>query len=255
MEIDTESEEVKHLQRMSLELLLSDHRADCEAPCSMVCPQGFDIEHMLGFYDSGKNEDAHTLIAETFTLTELECNTCKAPCEKACRRGTVDNAVSIRSIIRELAEKYVSINVKIVKNKNKKIDKEIFYSRLGRFTSKEKDFLKATITTPSGCLHCSCAGSKGCKLRIYATTSGIKRSRFEASSALPAMQKIHLKDNIRFEPAKCIKCGLCVYNSSDGFTFKNRGFGMEVVLPDESKNNIDEFLCKICPTGSLYIKM
>ena len=32
MQIDTESEEVKALRKMSLELLLSDHRADCEAP-------------------------------------------------------------------------------------------------------------------------------------------------------------------------------------------------------------------------------
>jgi len=252
MDIDTKSEEVKLLQTMALELLLSDHRADCEAPCSMVCPQGLDIERMLDFYDMGKYKEAHTLIAETLTLPEPECNTCRAPCEKACRRGTVDRAVTIRNIIRELTERYEPFSARIKKD-NKKPDKELFQSRLGRFTEKEKDFLKYNTTTPSGCLHCACAGSKGCKLRIYATGAGIKRSQFEASSALYAIKKENIKDNIWFEPAKCIKCGLCVYNSNDGFTFKDRGFGMQVVLPDESVNNIDESLCEICPTGALSL--
>ncbi len=40
MVIDTQSEEVLKLRQLSLELLLSDHRADCEAPCSIVCPKG-----------------------------------------------------------------------------------------------------------------------------------------------------------------------------------------------------------------------
>ena len=49
--IDTDSEEVRNVRVLSLELLLSDHRADCEAPCSMVCPKGLDIERVLGYYD------------------------------------------------------------------------------------------------------------------------------------------------------------------------------------------------------------
>jgi len=251
MAIDTESEEVKQLQTVALELLLSDHRADCEAPCSMVCPQGLDIERMLGLYDEGKHKEAHALIAATFTLSALECDNCKAPCEKACRRGTVDKAVSIRIIIKELADMYEPVFTEMKKDV-KKLDKEIFQSRLGRFTDKEKSFLKKNTATTSRCLHCACAGHNGCRLRFYATKAGIKRSQYEASSALQVMNKKHVKDNIWFEPAKCIKCGLCVYNSNDGFTFKNRGFGMEVVLPDESVNNIEESLCEICPTGALY---
>ena len=56
-----------------------------------------------------------------------------------------------------------------------------------------------------------------------------------------------------FEPAKCIRCGLCVYNSENGFTFKNRGFGMQVVIPEESKTNVKEELAGLCPTGALYL--
>ena len=56
-----------------------------------------------------------------------------------------------------------------------------------------------------------------------------------------------------FEVSKCIRCGLCVYNSDNGFTFKDRGFGMEVNLPDENKKNIRVELASLCPTGALYI--
>jgi predicted molibdopterin-dependent oxidoreductase YjgC len=256
LEIDTQSEEVKQLQTLSLELLLSDHRADCEAPCSMVCPQGLDIERMLNLYDTGKHEEACLLIAEAFALPVLACDNCKAPCEKTCRRGSVDKAVPIRVIISELVSQ--NSNSKFVessegfKKDDRKRNKDIFQSRLGRFTNKEKEFLKTTTSTPSGCLHCACAGSEGCKLRKYATAAGIKRTRYEASSNVPAMKKIHITGNLWFEQAKCIKCGLCVYNSNDGFTFKNRGFGMQIVIPDESVNNIDESICEICPTGALY---
>ena len=53
MRIETDSEEVSRLRALSLELLLSDHRADCEAPCTLVCTQGLDVERMLYLYDAG----------------------------------------------------------------------------------------------------------------------------------------------------------------------------------------------------------
>jgi hypothetical protein len=45
-----------------------------------------------------------------------------------------------------------------------------------------------------------------------------------------------------------------VYNSEDGFTFKDRGFEMQVVLPEESVGNVVEGLWKICPTQALYLE-
>ena len=251
MQIDTNSEEVQTTRNLSLELLLSDHRADCEAPCSMVCPHGLDIERMLNLYDTGKCEEAHVLIAATFVLPVLRCDGCKAPCEKVCRRGTVDKAVSIREIIRELTEKYEANDVKTIKVE-READKNLFQSRLGRFTTREKEWLKENVASVSGCLHCACAGREGCKLRLYATAAGIKRPRYEASSALPAMRKTHVTGEMWFEPAKCIRCGLCVYNSKNGFTFKDRGFGMQVVIPEENRVNVDEGIAKLCPTGALY---
>jgi len=252
MQIDTESEEVQTARNLSLELLLSDHRADCEAPCSVVCPHGFDIEQMLNLYDTGKHEEAHTLIAAAFALPVSGCDNCKAPCEKICRRASVDKAVSIREIIHELTGKYEPISV-AAKKDGKKTDKTLFQSRLGRFTTREKEWLKENVATPSGCLHCACTGREGCKLRLYATVAGIRRSRYESSSAFPVMRKEHVTGNMWFEPAKCIRCGLCVYNSKNGFTFRDRGFGMQVVIPDENKMNVGKEHAELCPTGALYL--
>lgn len=252
MQIETESEEVRLIQTLSLELLLSDHRADCEAPCSKVCPKGLDVERMLVYYDAENYKKAHQTIASVFALPEIGCDDCKAPCEKACRRGTIDKSVQIRKIIREVALMFTQEQTNEIIPVSKP-DKNTFQSLLGRFSEQEKERLKETVTTTSRCLHCACAGKSDCRLRIYATNQGIKRPRYDASSLLPVMHKIRIKDNMWFEQVKCIRCGLCVYNSENGFTFKDRGFGMQVVLPEENRANVKEELAKLCPTGALYL--
>ena len=251
MQIDTKSEEVIQVRTMSLELLLSDHRADCEAPCSMVCPAKLDIERMLDYYDNGYKEKALGLIKHAFDLPKLACEGCKAPCEKACRRGNIDAPVSIRVIIKELTEEVDAASIEEIVNVA--IDKKLFQSRLGRFSNSEKARLKATVSTPSKCLHCACAGKSDCQLRTHATTHKIKRPGYDISSDLQVMSKTKVNDTMYFEPSKCIRCGLCVYNSTNGFTFKERGFGMEVNLPEENKKNIRVELASLCPTGALYL--
>jgi len=91
-----------------------------------------------------------------------------------------------------------------------------------------------------------------CKLRQYAKTYRAKWNKYPRYLAIKTTSPQHVKDNLWFDVTKCIRCGLCVYNSKDGFTFKDRGFGMQVVLPEESINNVDESLWKICPTEALY---
>jgi len=95
---------------------------------------------------------------------------------------------------------------------------------------------------------------KHCKLRQYAIAYRAKWNRFPRYSASGAREPHHIKGNLWFDVAKCIKCGLCVYNTKDGFTFRDRGFGMQVVLPDESVKNIEESISEICPTEALYLQ-
>ncbi|MCW3785273.1 2Fe-2S iron-sulfur cluster-binding protein [Plebeiibacterium sediminum] len=252
MQIESETEEIKQIRTLSFELLLSDHRADCEAPCSLVCPHGLDVEHMLYFYDHQKYKEACQVIKGAFPLPEIKCDQCKAPCEKACRRGNIDEPVSIRKIIKELVNQFNIAEINPIENR--KIDKKMFQSRLGRFNDKERQHLKEHVNTDSRCLHCACAGKSDCKLRTYATQKSIKRPKYDVSSELPVMNKVLVTGKLWFEQAKCIRCGLCVYNSKNGFTFKDRGFVMQVYIPEENRMNVNEELATLCPTGALYLE-
>jgi formate dehydrogenase major subunit len=44
MVIHTDSEEIHKARKMALELLISNHYADCEAPCKIACPDHVDIQ-------------------------------------------------------------------------------------------------------------------------------------------------------------------------------------------------------------------
>lgn len=251
MVVDTQSAEVQELRRMSLELLLSDHRADCEAPCTLVCPHGLDVAQMLLYYDRGQLAEARSLLASAFDVEHLPCEECKAGCEKACRRKTVDKNVPIREIIRKLvADKGLkSVSASSIA----KVGKDCFMSRLGRYTDTEKEWLREEYSQPSGCLHCACEGRGKCKLRELSTQMGIKSSRYGVSSHLPVKVQQHVSGRLYFEPAKCIRCGLCVYNTNDGFTFLGRGFDMQVIMPEESRSHVSEEVATLCPTGALFV--
>lgn len=161
MEIETDSDEVKELRRLSLELLLSDHRADCEAPCTMVCQRGIDVAGVIRLYDMGKMDEARKL------LCNVSCDDCKAPCEKACRRVTVDEGVKIREILNEVLPSgkgtvpVASQAPELWKGAGGSVP---FNSRLGRFSDREKQRMKETYTQPSRCLHCACDGRADCRL-------------------------------------------------------------------------------------------
>ena len=259
MRIDTESEDVKALRRMSLELLLSDHRADCEAPCTMVCPAGIDVAKVILHYDRGQMAEAKAVLsAAVENLDELPCATCKGGCEKACRRKTIDSNVTIKNIINKVAnvpqQADVSINPSSRGGSEGVVGREAAVSKLGRYSDAEKEWLKEVYSQPSRCLHCACEGQDGCKLRRFASEAGIKSTRYGVSSTQLVKEQQHITGHLYFEPAKCVRCGLCVLNSQDGFTFQHRGFNMQVVIPEESKSHVSEHLAELCPTGALFLK-
>lgn len=99
-----------------------------------------------------------------------------------------------------------------------------------------------------------CEGKDQCKLRELAVKMKAKWVRFGKPSPSATEEQIHVKGSLYFEPAKCIRCGLCVYNTEDGFTFVKRGFDMQVTIPEESRGNVKEDVARLCPTGALFLK-
>lgn len=95
MDITATSDEVNDLRREALELLLSDHIGDCEAPCTLSCPAGMDIPLMNRLIAKGEFETSLDIVRREIALPLILGYICPAPCEKACRRKPIDGAVSI----------------------------------------------------------------------------------------------------------------------------------------------------------------
>ena len=104
MEIESETREVHEARRTALELLLSDHVGDCLAPCHTICPAGMDIPHMIRHIARQEWREAAAVVKRDIALPAILGRVCPAPCEKGCRRGTCDAAVSICRLKRIVAD-------------------------------------------------------------------------------------------------------------------------------------------------------
>ena len=104
MVIETTSKEIRSARREVLQLLLSEHVGDCEAPCRRACAASTDIPLMLRQIAKGDIEAAARIARGDLVLPATLGWTCAAPCEKTCRRGAYDEAISIRELHRRVAE-------------------------------------------------------------------------------------------------------------------------------------------------------
>ncbi|MBE0646606.1 MAG: (2Fe-2S)-binding protein, partial [Bacteroidales bacterium] len=95
MHLSASSEEVMEARKEALELLLSDHVGDCEAPCRLSCPAFMNIPLMNRLIAEDKEEEALRVVREEIALPLVLGYICPAPCEKACRRKSIDQPVSV----------------------------------------------------------------------------------------------------------------------------------------------------------------
>ncbi len=95
MEVTTRNNKIMEGRRVSLELLLSNHFADCLPPCSMKCPAGVDIQGYIAHIANGDYQEAVKVIKQTNPLPAVCGRVCTRPCEMACRRNVLDSNVKI----------------------------------------------------------------------------------------------------------------------------------------------------------------
>lgn len=79
-------------------------KRDTLIPCQATCPVHTDVPRYLHFAKEGKFAEATAVIHEKLPFPECLGRVCAHPCEGKCRRGEVNEAVSIRSIKRYAAE-------------------------------------------------------------------------------------------------------------------------------------------------------
>jgi len=104
MEIETRSERVVASRRTALELLLSNHYADCVSPCQIGCPAGVDAQGYIALAAMGQVRQAIDLIREANPLPAVCGRVCVRKCEVVCRRVDVDAAVSINAVKRHVSD-------------------------------------------------------------------------------------------------------------------------------------------------------
>jgi len=278
MDIDISGDEVISLRSKAIELLLSEHRAECEAPCKVVCPAGYNIPLMNRLIAAKDFEGAVKLSLAATEASGLHCIGCKAYCENACRRKKVDQPVSIRNMQLfiytkykaevEVEDKSGTENRKIVKRFNSMIGKlepselqewiKECAEKLNRFRE-IADFDSAASEAES-CMHCDCRAANDCKLRNLAEEFSLKNPKDKLVNS-PIVKKINHTTGLIFENAKCIKCGLCVrlceeLKEEPALCFIHRGFVSIISEPlTEEFDNIlktrSSEVIEICPTGAL----
>jgi NADH-quinone oxidoreductase subunit F len=74
------------------------------APCQFACPAGIDVPSYVALIGQGRFEEALKLIREDNPLPSVCGYVCPAPCEIQCRRGEIDQPVSIKSLKRFVAD-------------------------------------------------------------------------------------------------------------------------------------------------------
>jgi NADPH-dependent glutamate synthase beta subunit-like oxidoreductase/ferredoxin len=110
MEIETQNDEIQQARREALELLMSEHVGDCEAPCRNGCPAFMNIPLMNRLIAAGKHAEAHRVVRHEIALPLILGYICPAPCEKVCRRAQADQPISICQLKKFVAAEFYQQN-------------------------------------------------------------------------------------------------------------------------------------------------
>jgi 2-oxoacid:acceptor oxidoreductase delta subunit (pyruvate/2-ketoisovalerate family) len=73
-------------------------------PCNAACPAGEDIQGWLSHAEAGDYEEAWRKLTENNPLPAVMGRVCYHPCETACNRAQIDEAVGINSVERFLGD-------------------------------------------------------------------------------------------------------------------------------------------------------
>jgi predicted molibdopterin-dependent oxidoreductase YjgC len=254
--LDAESVEVMAFRRRAVELLLSEHRGDCEAPCRIVCPQQLDIPSFMAAIVAGQVD---------FDYDAKICSDCGGRCEKACRRGRLDRPVRIRALLNQLGEEKKMAAVPAPDRRYRhlfgKIDAALIKSLYpAAQLVADQNLLTVAQIEALRCLQCACAAADDCSLRRVATACEAKQHYF--GSEKQTVPVLHLSEKIAFDSGKCIRCCRCVelgfrLKPGVGPVMTGRGgestpappLGLDFAAAFAGHER--EFVCE-CPTGALF---
>ncbi|HEY0787035.1 MAG TPA: FAD-dependent oxidoreductase, partial [Thermoanaerobaculia bacterium] len=74
--------------------------------CQMGCPVATDAGRYVQLIAEGRNEEGYLVARAPNPFASICGRGCAAPCEDACRRGNIDDPISIRALKRFVCERY-----------------------------------------------------------------------------------------------------------------------------------------------------
>ena len=92
-------------RKIALELLMSDHTGDCRGPCQLNCPAGTDCQGYVRQIAQGDFRGAVETIKQKIPLPAAIGRVCPHPCEQNCRRGLVEQPISIAALKAHAADR------------------------------------------------------------------------------------------------------------------------------------------------------
>lgn len=104
MKVRVDTDDIFKARKTGLELLLSDHNADCKPPCHWKCPAHADVQGYVNAIADGEFKTSIEILRRRIPLPASLGRVCPHPCEDDCRRNHVDKAISIRNLKRFVAD-------------------------------------------------------------------------------------------------------------------------------------------------------
>lgn len=104
MRIETDNELVHTFRKDTLDLLLSEHVGNCEAPCTRSCPAYMNIPLMIKQIREKDFASSLRTVKKNIALPAVLGRICPAPCERGCNRKYHDDSLSICLLKRFVAD-------------------------------------------------------------------------------------------------------------------------------------------------------
>jgi formate dehydrogenase major subunit len=95
MVVRTDTEMLRAIRQLNLELQLSDHMSYCTPPCRDGCPTHIKIPDFIGHIGRRDYEAAMRTLREDLPFPGVLGRVCPQPCQGPCRRDLVDEPISI----------------------------------------------------------------------------------------------------------------------------------------------------------------
>lgn len=95
MQVVTRNDKINKARKAALDLLVSNHYADCIGPCKQTCPAGVDVQGYISLIEKGLYREALALIKEVNPLPAICGRVCVRPCEAACRRNLMEEGTGV----------------------------------------------------------------------------------------------------------------------------------------------------------------